>query len=119
MASGEGRGLCSERAWSLLRAWPRSGSSSLSHASAPRSGLQVHTTLELLALTVVVFELCMKLRWLGLHTFIRHKRTMVKVRGDSPGPQRCRSCSWGACSPCWGQMSSSSGLHAAACREGL
>lgn len=33
---------------------------------------------------VVVFELCMKLRWLGLHTFIRHKRTMVKVMGPSP-----------------------------------
>lgn len=28
---------------------------------------------------VVVFELCMKLRWLGFHTFVRHKRTMVKV----------------------------------------
>lgn len=41
--------------------------------------LQVHATLELLALMVVVFELCMKLRWLGLHTFIRHRRTMVKV----------------------------------------
>ncbi|XP_030794161.1 two pore calcium channel protein 1 isoform X2 [Rhinopithecus roxellana] len=41
--------------------------------------LQVHATLELFALMVVVFELCMKLRWLGLHTFIRHKRTMVKT----------------------------------------
>lgn len=40
---------------------------------------QVHATLELFALMVVVFELCMKLRWLGLHTFVRHKRTMVKV----------------------------------------
>lgn len=46
--------------------------------------LQVHATLELFALMVVVFELCMKLRWLGLHTFIRHKRTMVKVMGPSP-----------------------------------
>lgn len=42
--------------------------------------LQVHATLELLALVMVAFELCMKLRWLGFHTFIRHKRTMVKVR---------------------------------------
>lgn len=41
--------------------------------------LQVHATLELLALVMVAFELCMKLRWLGFHTFIRHKRTMVKV----------------------------------------
>lgn len=41
--------------------------------------LQVHATLELLALVIVAFELCMKLRWLGFHTFIRHKRTMVKV----------------------------------------
>lgn len=46
--------------------------------------LQVHATLELFALMVVVFELCMKLRWLGLHTFIRHKRTMVKVKYPSP-----------------------------------
>ncbi|KAK1892390.1 Two pore calcium channel protein 1 [Dissostichus eleginoides] len=38
----------------------------------------VHATLELLALVMVAFELCMKLRWLGFHTFIRHKRTMVK-----------------------------------------
>lgn len=33
---------------------------------------------------VVVFELSMKLRWLGLHTFIRHRRTMVKVICPSP-----------------------------------
>ncbi|KAG8504651.1 Two pore calcium channel protein 1, partial [Galemys pyrenaicus] len=46
---------------------------------ALRLGIYVHATLELLALMVVVFELCMKLRWLGLHTFIRHKRTMVKT----------------------------------------
>lgn len=46
-------------------------------------GLQVHATLELFALMVVVFELCMKLRWLGLHIFIRHKRTMVKVMDPS------------------------------------
>ncbi|MEQ2270039.1 Two pore calcium channel protein 1, partial [Xenotaenia resolanae] len=39
----------------------------------------VHATLELLALLLVGFELCMKLRWLGFHTFIRHKRTMVKT----------------------------------------
>ncbi|XP_017398754.1 two pore calcium channel protein 1 isoform X2 [Cebus imitator] len=44
-----------------------------------RLGIYVHATLELFALMVVVFELCMKLRWLGLHTFIRHKRTMVKT----------------------------------------
>lgn len=46
---------------------------------ALRLGIYVHTTLELLALMVVVFELCMKLRWLGLHTFVRHKRTMLKT----------------------------------------
>ncbi|KPP73906.1 hypothetical protein Z043_106977 [Scleropages formosus] len=40
---------------------------------------RVHATLELLALAMVAFELCMKLRWLGFHTFIRHKRTMVKT----------------------------------------
>ncbi|MEQ2189304.1 hypothetical protein GOODEAATRI_024074, partial [Goodea atripinnis] len=39
----------------------------------------VHATLELLALLLVGFELCMKLRWLGFHTFIRHKRTMVSA----------------------------------------
>nr|XP_004668522.2 two pore calcium channel protein 1 [Jaculus jaculus]XP_044988388.1 two pore calcium channel protein 1 [Jaculus jaculus] len=46
---------------------------------ALRLGIYVHATLELLALMVVVFELSMKLRWLGLHTFVRHKRTMVKT----------------------------------------
>uniref|UniRef100_A0A8C6YJN7 Two pore segment channel 1 n=1 Tax=Naja naja TaxID=35670 RepID=A0A8C6YJN7_NAJNA len=45
-----------------------------------RLGIYVHATLELFALTVVLFELSMKLRWLGCHTYIRHKRTMVKVR---------------------------------------
>ena len=41
--------------------------------------MKVHATLELFALMVVVFELSMKMRWLGFHTFIRHKRTMVKT----------------------------------------
>lgn len=44
-----------------------------------RLDVYVHATLELLALVMVAFELCMKLRWLGFHTFIRHKRTMVKM----------------------------------------
>uniref|UniRef100_A0A8D0AMT8 Two pore segment channel 1 n=1 Tax=Sander lucioperca TaxID=283035 RepID=A0A8D0AMT8_SANLU len=44
-----------------------------------RLDVYVHATLELLALVIVAFELCMKLRWLGFHTFIRHKRTMVKM----------------------------------------
>lgn len=47
------------------------------------TSVQVHATLELFALMVVVFELCMKLRWLGFHTFVRHKRTMVKVMDPS------------------------------------
>ncbi|XP_056602635.1 two pore channel protein 1 isoform X2 [Triplophysa dalaica] len=54
---------------------------SLSEAPAVpslRLDVYVHATLELLALAMVAFELCMKLRWLGFHTFIRHKRTMVK-----------------------------------------
>ncbi|XP_035299166.1 two pore calcium channel protein 1 isoform X2 [Cricetulus griseus] len=46
---------------------------------ALRLDIYVHATLELFALMVVVFELCMKLRWLGFHTFVRHKRTMVKT----------------------------------------
>ncbi|KAM9096737.1 two pore calcium channel protein 1 isoform X2 [Sarcophilus harrisii] len=46
---------------------------------ALRLGIYVHATLELFALMVVVFELSMKMRWLGFHTFIRHKRTMVKT----------------------------------------
>lgn len=55
--------------------------------------LQVHATLELFALVVVVFELCMKLRWLGLHTFIRHRRTMVKVMCPSPAfPCQRQAC---------------------------
>ncbi|XP_053276568.1 two pore channel protein 1 isoform X1 [Pleuronectes platessa] len=44
-----------------------------------RLDVYVHATLELLALVMVAFELCMKMRWLGFHTFIRHKRTMVKT----------------------------------------
>ncbi|XP_037536980.1 two pore calcium channel protein 1 [Nematolebias whitei] len=44
-----------------------------------RLDIYVHATLELLALVMVAFELCMKLRWLGFHTFIRHKRTMMKT----------------------------------------
>ncbi|XP_014883123.1 two pore calcium channel protein 1 isoform X1 [Poecilia latipinna] len=44
-----------------------------------RLDVYVHATLELLALLLVGFELCMKLRWLGFQTFIRHKRTMVKA----------------------------------------
>ncbi|XP_035382974.1 two pore calcium channel protein 1 isoform X1 [Electrophorus electricus] len=56
----------------------------LSLAEAPavpslRLDVYVHATLELFALVMVAFELCMKLRWLGFHTFIRHKRTMVKT----------------------------------------
>uniref|UniRef100_A0A8D0H491 Voltage-dependent calcium channel protein TPC1 n=1 Tax=Sphenodon punctatus TaxID=8508 RepID=A0A8D0H491_SPHPU len=55
---------------------------SLSEAPAVpmlRLGIYVHATLELFALVVVVFELSMKMRWLGFHTYIRHKRTMVKT----------------------------------------
>ncbi|XP_061762424.1 two pore channel protein 1 isoform X2 [Nerophis ophidion] len=44
-----------------------------------RLDVYIHATLELLALVMVAFELCMKLRWLGFHIFIRHKRTMVKT----------------------------------------
>ncbi|XP_041079189.1 two pore calcium channel protein 1-like isoform X2 [Polyodon spathula] len=44
-----------------------------------RLDIYIHTTLELLALVLVAFELCMKMRWLGFRTFIRHKRTMVKT----------------------------------------
>ncbi|KAJ8408683.1 hypothetical protein AAFF_G00253180 [Aldrovandia affinis] len=41
-------------------------------------GVYVHATLELLALLLVAFELSIKLRWLGLQAFVRHKRIMVK-----------------------------------------
>ncbi|XP_051776995.1 two pore channel protein 1 isoform X2 [Erpetoichthys calabaricus] len=44
-----------------------------------RLDVYIHATLELFALVMVAFELCMKLRWLGFQTFIRHKRTMVKT----------------------------------------
>ncbi|XP_048875968.1 two pore channel protein 1 isoform X4 [Brienomyrus brachyistius] len=44
-----------------------------------RLDVYVHAPLELLALAMVAFELCMKMRWLGLNTFIRHRRTMVKT----------------------------------------
>ncbi|KAG9487107.1 hypothetical protein GDO78_007142 [Eleutherodactylus coqui] len=43
-----------------------------------RLDIYVHATLELLALALVVFELCMKMRWLGFWTFLRHRRTVLK-----------------------------------------
>ncbi|XP_069817522.1 two pore channel protein 1 isoform X1 [Dendropsophus ebraccatus] len=43
-----------------------------------RLDIYVHATLELLALALVVFELGMKMRWLGCHAFLRHRRTMLK-----------------------------------------
>ncbi|XP_018116215.1 two pore calcium channel protein 1 [Xenopus laevis] len=43
-----------------------------------RLDIYVHATLELLALALVVFELAMKMRWLGGKTFLKHRRTMLK-----------------------------------------
>ncbi|XP_040207854.1 two pore calcium channel protein 1 [Rana temporaria] len=43
-----------------------------------RLDVYVHATLELLTLVFVVFELSMKMRWLGCHNFLRHRRTMLK-----------------------------------------
>ncbi|XP_070205639.1 two pore channel protein 1-like [Littorina saxatilis] len=39
----------------------------------------VHGSLELLCLLLLSLELFIRYKWLGLHTFLRHKRTMVKV----------------------------------------
>ncbi|KAM4807521.1 two pore channel protein 1 [Rhinophrynus dorsalis] len=43
-----------------------------------RLDIYIHATLELLALALVVFELAMKMRWLGCRTFLRHRRTVLK-----------------------------------------
>ncbi|XP_063769368.1 two pore channel protein 1 isoform X1 [Pseudophryne corroboree] len=43
-----------------------------------RLDIYVHATLELLALALVVFELGIKMRWLGFQTFMRHRRTILK-----------------------------------------
>ncbi|CAJ0927830.1 unnamed protein product [Ranitomeya imitator] len=43
-----------------------------------RLDIYVHATLELLTLALVVFELGIKMRWLGCWTFLRHRRTMLK-----------------------------------------
>lgn len=43
-----------------------------------RLDIYVHATLELLALALVVFELGMKMRWLGCRSYLRHRRTMLK-----------------------------------------
>ncbi|KAG8455670.1 hypothetical protein GDO86_001747 [Hymenochirus boettgeri] len=43
-----------------------------------RLDIYVHATLELLALALVVFELAIKMRWLGGCTFLKHRRTMLK-----------------------------------------
>ncbi|XP_037502999.1 two pore channel protein 1 [Rhipicephalus sanguineus] len=39
----------------------------------------LHVSVELLALSVVAVELCMKLRWMGLKPFLTHKRTVFKL----------------------------------------
>ena len=41
--------------------------------------VQVHGSLELLCLLLLSLELFIRYKWLGLHTFLRHKRTMIKV----------------------------------------
>jgi len=41
--------------------------------------LQVHGSLEILALLVIAFELGMKVKWLGIRMFVCHIRTMIKV----------------------------------------
>ncbi|XP_053558136.1 two pore channel protein 1 isoform X2 [Bombina bombina] len=43
-----------------------------------RLDIYVHATLELLALACVVFELGMKMRWLGCRAYLKHRRTMLK-----------------------------------------
>ncbi|KAM8962187.1 two pore channel protein 1 isoform 1-T1 [Pelodytes ibericus] len=43
-----------------------------------RLDIYVHATLELLVLALVMFELSMKMRWLGCRTFLKHRRTMLK-----------------------------------------
>lgn len=40
---------------------------------------QVHVSTELLCLTVISIECWMKLRWMGLRSFITHPRTVIKV----------------------------------------
>lgn len=45
--------------------------------------LQAHGSLELLGLIIVGTELVMKLKWQGWRTFVRHKRTMIKVSNES------------------------------------
>ncbi|XP_077509809.1 two pore channel protein 1-like [Amblyomma americanum] len=39
----------------------------------------LHVSVEILALSVVAVELCMKLRWMGLKPFFTHKRTVFKL----------------------------------------
>ena len=48
---------------------------------------QVHVSIELLCLTVISIECCMKLRWMGFRSFITHPRTVIKV---SCTFERCR-----------------------------
>uniref|UniRef100_A0A8C5LRM9 Voltage-dependent calcium channel protein TPC1 n=1 Tax=Leptobrachium leishanense TaxID=445787 RepID=A0A8C5LRM9_9ANUR len=43
-----------------------------------RLDVYVHATLELLTLALVMFEVTMKLRWLGWRIFLKHRRTMLK-----------------------------------------
>jgi hypothetical protein len=43
------------------------------------STFQVHGALELFGLLILGLELGIRLKWLGLKTFIKHKRTLIKV----------------------------------------
>lgn len=49
--------------------------------AVPGLGVPValHVSVEILALSVVAVELCMKLRWMGLKPFFTHKRTVFKL----------------------------------------
>ena len=50
-----------------------------SHTKFMAAVTQVHGSLEIAALLIVAFELGMKMKWMGISTFIRHVRTMIKV----------------------------------------
>lgn len=40
---------------------------------------QVHSSIELAALVLVAFQQFLKTRWIGWRTFLKHRRTLIKV----------------------------------------
>lgn len=55
---------------------------------------QIHASLELFCLTLIAIGVGMKMRWLGLKSFLKHKRTAIKVSSNKPLPNKDLERKW-------------------------